>query len=143
MAPFGISTIGFCMVSRRGSFVFSCSGADSGAQDRNLTPTGQHFGQGAFGASFGIPKNTVLRGNDLWWRCKGIPPAQMNSVVPGIHLGVLLCPQAPLFKKIYVIPYFPGKLKQGFPCCPDPPAIYPVFYSTWALARVGGMAEGP
>ena len=27
-------------------------------------------------------------------------------------------------------------------CCPDLLAIYPVFYNTWALAGVGGMAEG-
>ena len=33
MAPFGIPRTGFCMVFQRASFVFSCPGADFGAQN--------------------------------------------------------------------------------------------------------------
>ena len=79
----------------------------------------------------------------LWWGYKGIPPAQMNSMVPGVHLGELRFPKGHIFQKIYAISDFAGKLQQGFPCCPDLLAIYLIFYSTGALARVGGMAEGP
>ena len=63
-------------------------------------------------------------------------------MVPGMHLGVLLCPNPPYFKKICVIPDFPGKLQQGLPCYPDLVPIYPVFYCTWSLGGGGGMAEG-
>ena len=35
----------------------------------------------------------------MWWSFKGIPPAQMNSMVPGTHMGRLLCPQTPLKNK--------------------------------------------
>ena len=37
----------------------------------------------------------------LWWGFRGIPPAQMNSMVPGTHMGRLLCPKTPLKNKFY------------------------------------------
>ena len=134
MVPFGIPRVAFCMVVRRVSFVFSCPGPDFGGQDRIWSPPGRHFGPGTILGQFWGPKTYFCEEMILWWGYKGIPPAQMNSMVPGIHLGMLLCPKALLFKKIYVISDFPGKLQQGFPCCPDLLAIYPVFYGERRLA---------
>ena len=54
---------------------------------------------GPFGSIFGSRKTYFCREMIFWWGYKGIPPAQMNSMVPGIHMGRLLCPQNP-FKKI-------------------------------------------
>ena len=47
----------------------------------------------------------------LWWGYRGIPPAQMNSMVPGTHLGVLVSPKTSLFNYFVGISGFPGKLQ--------------------------------
>ena len=82
----------------------------------------------------------------LWWAFKGFHVIQMNSMVPGTHLGVVICPNPFLFNYqkhgFARISGFPGKLRQSPACFPHLLASYPVLYATWALARVGGMAEG-
>ena len=55
------------------------------------------LGRDLFGSILGSRKNWICDEIILWWVGRGIPPAQMNSMVPGIHLGVLLCPKGPLF----------------------------------------------
>ena len=98
MALFEIPRTGFCMVFQRASFDFSCPGADFGAQDRILDPQVDMLARGPFLVNFGVlKKNWICDEIILWWVGRGIPPAQMNSMVPGIHLGVLLCRKAPLF----------------------------------------------
>ena len=64
MAPFAIPRTGFCMVFQRASFVFSCPGADFGAQDWILDPrigfgsAGRHLGRGTlFGQFWGLEKS--------------------------------------------------------------------------------------
>ena len=54
-----------------------------------------------FGSIFGSRKTYFCQEMILWWGYKGIPPAQMNSMVPGIHMGRLLCPKNNLKDKIY------------------------------------------
>ena len=46
----------------------------------------------------------------MWWGFNGIPPAQMNSMVPRTHMGRLLCPKPTLFNYFERISTFPGKL---------------------------------
>ena len=43
-------------------------------------------------------------------------------------------PNLVIFDHFLGAPSFPGKLGQGPPCCQDPLAIYPVFYSKRCLA---------
>mgnify|MGYP001269770309 CR=1 FL=1 len=52
-----------------------------------------------FGSIFGSRKTYFCQEMILWWGYKGIPPAQMNSMVPRTHMGRLLCPQTPLKNK--------------------------------------------
>ena len=47
----------------------------------------------------------------MWWRFMGILPAQMNSMVPGTHMGRLFCPKPTLFDDFVGISSFPGKLQ--------------------------------
>ena len=112
MAPFDFSRAGFCMEFRRASFVLSCPGMDLGGPDRICGPPGRHFGLGALWGQFGGPEKTHLcEEMILWWGYRGIPSAQMNSMVPGIHLGVLVCPKTSLFNYFVGISSFPGKLQ--------------------------------
>ena len=53
----------------------------------------------------------------LWWGYRGIPSAQMNSMVPGTHLGVLVCPKTFLFNHFVGISSFPGKLQVAPVAC--------------------------
>ena len=69
----------------------------------------------------------------LWWGFKGIPPAQMNSMVPRTHMGRLLCPKPSLFNHFVRISSFPGKLQVApvtslyIPCVtPDAPPWRPL-----------------
>ena len=68
---------------------------------------------------------------NLWWGFRGIPPAQMNSMVPGTHMGRLLCPKPSLFHYFVGISSFPGKLQVA----PASLAYFPL----WGPAAV---AEG-
>ena len=52
-----------------------------------------------FGTKKGSRKNLFCGGMILWRGFKEIHPAQMNSMVPGSHMGKLLCPQPPLKNK--------------------------------------------
>ena len=72
MAPFAIPRAGCCMVFQRASFVFSCPGADFGAQDRILDtqerildPQVNILGWGAFWHQQMVPKKVVLWRNDF------------------------------------------------------------------------------
>ena len=67
----------------------------------------------------------------LWWGFKGIHPAQMNSMVPGTHMGRLLSPKPTLFNYFVGISTFPGKLQVA----PASLAYFPL----WGPAAV---AEG-
>ena len=96
MAPFGIPRAAFYMVFRRASFVFSCQGTDFGAQDQILDPQVNILARGPFWHQKMVPQKMFCGGMILCWGFKGIPPAQMNSMVPGTHMGRLLCPQPPL-----------------------------------------------
>ena len=66
---------------------------------------------GPFWAEKRSGKRWFCGGMILWWGFRGIPPAQMNSMVPGTHMGRLLCPKPPLFKYFQGISRFPGKLQ--------------------------------
>ena len=100
MAPFDFSRAGFCMVFRRASFVFSCPGADFGGRGRIFGPGVNILARGPFWGQEWGPKKIVLQGNDFWVRIQGIHPAQMNCMVPGSHMGRLLCPKNNLKSKI-------------------------------------------
>ena len=64
-----------------------------------------------FGSKKWSRKKLFCGGMILWWGFRGIHPAQMNSMVPGTHMGRLLCPKQPLFHYLVGIPSFPGKLQ--------------------------------
>ena len=46
-----------------------------------------------FGPQKWSRKNMFCGGMILWWGFRGFCLTQINSMVPGTHLGVLLCPQ--------------------------------------------------
>ena len=66
---------------------------------------------GRFGVNSELPKKYFCEEMILWWGYRGIPSAQMNSMVPGTHLGVLLCPKTNLFSHFAWISSLPGKLQ--------------------------------
>ena len=99
------------MVLRRASFVFSCPGADFGAQDRILDLRVNILARGPFWPQKTAPKKMFCGGMILWWVLRGIPPAQMNSMVPRSHMGRLLCSKPPLFNYFVRGSSFPGKLQ--------------------------------
>ena len=68
----------------------------------------------------------------MWWGFRGIPPAQMNSMVPGTHMGRLLSPKPTLFNYFQRISSFPGKLQVA----PASLAYFPL----WGPAAVAGTA---
>ena len=84
-----------------------------------------------FGSIFGSRKTYFCEEMILWWGYRGIPSAQMNSMVPGTHLGVLVCPKTSLFNYFVGISSFPGKLQVA----PASLAYFPL----WGPAAV---AEG-
>ena len=61
-------------------------------------------------------KQLFCGGMILWWGFKGIPPAQMNSMVPRTHMGRLLCPQPPLKTIPTQFPQFRKFPKQCLHC---------------------------
>ena len=64
-----------------------------------------------FGVKNVADKNMFCGGMILWWGFRGIPPAQMNSMVPRTHMDRLLCPKPTLFNYFVGISSFPGKLQ--------------------------------
>ena len=58
MALFEIPRTGFCMVFQRASFVFSCPGADFGAQDRILDSQVDMLACGPFFGQFWGPEKS-------------------------------------------------------------------------------------
>ena len=128
MPLFGIPSTVFCMFFQRASFICLCPRADFGTENWILNHPVDILAQGPFWVNFARgPETMICDEIILWWVGRGIPPAQMNCMVPGIHLGVLLCPQAPLFIKRCVIQDFPGKLE-------SPPAYFP----WWPPIFLGG-----
>ena len=74
--------------------------------------SGQHVGLGMlWGQFWGSRKTYCCEEMILWWGYRGIPSAQMNSVVPGTHLGVLVRPKTSLSDYFVGISSFPGKLQ--------------------------------
>ena len=51
----------------------------------------------------GPEKNMCCGGIILWWGFKGFHVTQMNSMIHGTHLDVLLCPKTRLKDKLYAI----------------------------------------
>ena len=112
MAPFDFSRAGFCMEFRRTSFVFPCPGVDLGGPDQIFeTPRSTFWPGDALGSILGSRKTIFCEENNSWWGYQGIPSAQMNSMVPGTHLGVRVCPKTSLFNYFVRISSFPGKLQ--------------------------------
>ena len=79
---------------------FACPGADFGGRARILDPQVDILARGPFWHPKMVPKKNVCGGMILWWGFRGIPPAQINSMVPGSHMGRLLCPKILLKDKI-------------------------------------------
>ena len=50
----------------------------------------------------------VCEGMILWWGFKGFHLTQMNSMVPGTHLGVLVCPKTSSSNYPTPVPGFPS-----------------------------------
>ena len=63
------------------------------AQDRNLGPQVNILARGPLGVKNGSRQTYFYDEIILWWVGRGIPPAQMNSMVPRTHLSGLLCPK--------------------------------------------------
>ena len=75
----------------------------------DLEPPRSTFWPGdLFGSIVGSRKTYFREEMILWWGYRGIPSAQMNSVVPGTHLGVLVCPKTSLFNYPTPVPGFPS-----------------------------------
>ena len=95
-----------------------------------------------FGSKKWSRKKLFCGGIILWWGFRGIHPAQMNSMVPGTHMGRLLCPQTPLKNISRQIPPNPENCRWPLP----PPCGLP--YSPWWLSlfspwgpAAGGVAR--
>ena len=86
------------MVFQRASFVCSCLGTDVRARDQILDAQVDILARGPFWVNVGVPKKYSYDKMTSWWKFRGIPVTQMDSVVPRTHLGKLLCPN-PLFFK--------------------------------------------
>ena len=83
-----------CMEFRRASFVFFMPRGGFGGPGSDFgTPRSTFWPGDALGSILGSRKTYFCEEMILWWGYKGIPPAQMNSMVPGIHMGRLLCPK--------------------------------------------------
>ena len=54
--------------------------------------------------NFGVPKKWFCDEIILWWIGRGIRPAQMNSMVPGAHMGRLLRPKTSFFNYFQEFP---------------------------------------
>ena len=63
-----------------------------------------------FGVKNGSRKACFCDEIILWWVGRGIPPAQMNSMVPRTHMGRLLCPKPWFFNYFQGISDVSGKL---------------------------------
>ena len=111
MAPFYFSRAGFCMVFRRASFVFHAQGQIFEPRIGFWISRSTFWPGDLFGPKKWSRKNMFCGGMILWWGFRGIPPAQMNSMVPGTHMGRLLCPKPSLFNYFVGISSFPGKLQ--------------------------------
>ena len=75
----------------------------------------------------------------LWWGFKGIHPAQMNSMVPGSHMGRLLCPKGPLKNNFSANSPKSGKLVQAL----AHPCVFPIaLRALVALFPLFGVYDG-
>ena len=112
VAPFGVLRGGFCSGFHEDWLCALVGVIWKSSQNR---PLGRFWVDvvdwGDFGCKKWSQKNMFCGGMILWWGCKGIPPAQMNSMVPGSHMGRLLRPQPPLKNKFYANSLKSGKLQ--------------------------------
>ena len=92
-----------------------------------------------FGSIFGSRKTYFCEEMILWWGYKGIPPAQMNSMVPGIHMGRLLCPKTSLKNKIYANSPKSEKL-QVAPATSPWPSLFPLVAVPIPLTAIPELA---
>ena len=67
--------------------------------------------RGLFCAKKMSRRRWFCEGMILWWGFRGFHLTQMNSMVPGTHMGRLLCPKPSLFNDFVGISTFPGKLQ--------------------------------
>ena len=140
MAPFDFSRAGFCMVFRCASFVFHAKGQILEPRIRFWIPRSTFWAGERFGPKKWSRKKLFCGGMILWWGFRGIHPAQMNSMVPGSHMGRLLCPQTPLKNKFQAN----SKKKQENCRWPLPPPcglpyspLQGLAYSPYSYSRIG------
>ena len=118
MAPFAIPRAGSAWFFSAHLLFFHARGRICEPGIR-LLDLGSTFWPGdLFGVKNGSRKTYFCDEIILWWVGRGIPPAQMNSMVPRTHMGRLLCPKSYFFNYFQGISYFPGKLGNA-------PAHYP------------------
>ena len=86
---------------------------------------GDILARGPFWSKKWSRKMWFCGGMILWWGFRGNPPAQMNSMVPGTHMGRLLCPKPSLFNYFVGISTFPGKSQVA-------PVTYAILPDLWS-----------
>ena len=92
-----------------------------------------------FGVKNGSRKTYFYYEMILSWGFRGIPVTQMNSMVHGTHLGVLLCPKPWFFNYFWRISRFSGKLVGPW----DPPCVSPIaLRGPIALFPLFGVYDG-
>ena len=111
---------------------------------------------GGFGFRFGIPRSTFWPGElfkpifgsrktyfceemILWWGYMGFHPAQINSMVPGIDIGRLLCHQTPLKNKFSANSPKSEKL-QVAPATSPWPSLFPLVAVPIPLTAIPELA---
>ena len=78
----------------------------------------------------------------LWWGFRGFYLTQTSSMLLGTHLGVVIGPKY-CFCCLFPLDFpFSWEVEAGSCLLPGSSSYFSVFYRAWALARVGGMAEG-
>ena len=81
----------------------------------------------------------ILWRNDFVVGFRGIPPAQMNSMVPGSHMGRLLCPKTILKNKFQANSQKSEKLQVAL----AHPCVFPIaLRALVALFPLFGVPDG-
>ena len=106
VAPFDFSRAGFCMEFRSASFVLPCPRVNLAARIGFWDPQVNILACGCFWAILGSRKTYFCAEIILWWGCRGIPSAQMHSMVPGTHLGVVIPPKPCFLSNVQGFPVF-------------------------------------
>ena len=85
---------------------------DFEGRGRILEPQGRHFGLGdIFGPILGSRTTYFCEGMISWCGLRGFCLTQINCMVRGTHLGVLVCPKTSLFTCFIGLFTFPEKLQ--------------------------------